>query len=126
MIIKHIFNLKRSTPTFVIYGELGVTPLSVEIKTRAISFWSKIVSGHAQPTRLSCQTYMVLYNMHKSNKYKSAYIENIENILNICGLSGMALASSHKSKMANVCYKQKLKDLQNWYSLATGTILVTD
>ena len=44
--------MKRSTPTFMIYGELGVTPLSVEIKTRAISFWSKIVSGHAQPTRL--------------------------------------------------------------------------
>ena len=87
--LKHIFNLKRSTPTFMIYGELGITPISVEIKTRAISFWSKIVSGHDQPTRLSYQMYMVLYNMYKSNKCKSAYIENIENILNTCGFSGI-------------------------------------
>ena len=48
--LKRIFNLKRSTPTFMIYGELGITPISVGIKKRAISFWSKIVSGHDQPT----------------------------------------------------------------------------
>ena len=35
--LKYIFRLKKSTPTTSIYGELGLTPISVNIKTRIIS-----------------------------------------------------------------------------------------
>ena len=30
---KYIFNLKKSTPSYMIYGELGIMPLSVDIQT---------------------------------------------------------------------------------------------
>ena len=41
-IFKHILNLKRSTPSFMIYGELGVFPISIDIQSRMVSFWTKV------------------------------------------------------------------------------------
>ena len=37
---KQVLNLKKSTPTNMLYGELGVTPLYIDIQTRIVSFWS--------------------------------------------------------------------------------------
>ena len=42
---KYIFNLKKSTPTYMIYGEVGITPISVEIKNKTISYWTKLVNN---------------------------------------------------------------------------------
>ena len=42
---KYIFNLKKSTPSYMIYGELGIMPLSVDIQTRFISFWANIIEN---------------------------------------------------------------------------------
>ena len=36
--IKLIFNVKRSTPTNMIYGELGIFPITVDIQQRVVSF----------------------------------------------------------------------------------------
>ena len=56
----------------------------------------------------------------RSNKCKSAYIENIERILNSCGFSG--IWQSHdviNPRWLSLAIKQKLRDqyLQNWHSL---------
>ena len=40
---KLILNLKKSTPNFVIYGELGIYPMSVYIEHDYL--WSKMVNG---------------------------------------------------------------------------------
>ena len=42
--LKYALNMKKSTPTFMIYGELGVTPISIDIKNRVISFWSRLLT----------------------------------------------------------------------------------
>lgn len=121
---KHIFHLKKSTPSFMIYGELGVTPISVDIKAKTISFWSKIVSQHDQPTRLSYQIYTILYNLHKSNQCKSIFIENIESILNSCGFSGIWQTQDViNPKWLSLAIKQKLSDQynQNWHSLVESS-----
>ena len=39
---KYIFNLKTSTPSAMIYGELGILPLRIDIQCRMISFWARI------------------------------------------------------------------------------------
>ena len=36
--LKHIFNLKSSTPNYMIYGETGRFPLHITIFTRMISY----------------------------------------------------------------------------------------
>ena len=30
-VLKYLFNLKKSTPTYMIYGELGIVPITVAI-----------------------------------------------------------------------------------------------
>ena len=35
---KYIFNLKQSMPSYMIYAELGATPLYIDIQTRIIPF----------------------------------------------------------------------------------------
>lgn len=42
---KLLLHLKQSTPDFMIYGELGRYPLEIQIKTRIISYWSRILTG---------------------------------------------------------------------------------
>ena len=42
---KLLLHLKQSTPDFMIYGELGRYRMEVQIKTRMISYWSKLISG---------------------------------------------------------------------------------
>jgi hypothetical protein len=43
--IELILNLKKSTPNFMIYGELGIYHMSVYIELRMINFWSKMING---------------------------------------------------------------------------------
>ena len=52
---KYIFNLKKTTPSYMIYGELGVTPLYVDIQSR-FSLWTKLVLN-AEKAKLSSTVY---------------------------------------------------------------------
>ena len=59
---KTIFGLKRSTPSYMIYGELGIMPLSIDIQTRTISFWSKLTDTD-DLNKLSSLLYKIIYGM---------------------------------------------------------------
>ena len=56
---KAIFNLKKSTPSYMVYGELGLTPISVEIQTCLISFWSKLIVNYDY-NKLSSEIYNIV------------------------------------------------------------------
>ena len=43
--LRRITKARKSTPMYMSYGELGRYPLSVIIKDRMISFWSRLVSS---------------------------------------------------------------------------------
>ena len=58
--LKQVLPLKKNTPHFMIYGELGRYPLSIVIKKRIINFWYKLVSGNANT--LSSSLYRILLN----------------------------------------------------------------
>ena len=77
---KLIFNLKNSTPSYMIYGELGITPLYVDIQKRIISFWCKLIENH-ETFRLSSIIYNAIYVLHKENKIKCQWIDNVKTIL---------------------------------------------
>ena len=40
--LKLIFKLKRLTPSFMVYGELGLTPITIDIQVRKVAYWSKM------------------------------------------------------------------------------------
>ena len=82
---KMILKVKKSTPSCILYGELGRYPVDVFIKSRMIGFWKRIVCG--KKDKISAVLYSLLYNLHITDNFHSKWICKIENILNECGMS---------------------------------------
>jgi hypothetical protein len=58
--LRKITNSKKSTPIYMLYGELGRHPLDIIIKTRMIKYWAKILrSDDSKLTRI-CYENMLL------------------------------------------------------------------
>lgn len=116
--LKTIFQLKKSTPSFMIYGELGITPIMVDIQSRIISYWSKAV--HNESNSLVSVMYKILYSMHKNGIYKSKYIDNVKTIIEHNGFSNIWISqNAFNITWFSKSMKQKLKDqsIQTWSSL---------
>ena len=58
---KYILKLNKSTCSNMIYGELGVIPISLQAKCRLLNFWAKLVDG--TECKLSNIFYYLLYEM---------------------------------------------------------------
>ena len=101
----------------MIYGELGITPISVDIKARVASFWSKIIEPVDDTTKLSSLLYNTVYNLHKNCNFKSSFVENAKNIIESCGFSGFWIYQSVPNpKWFSLAIFQRLKDqyMQEW------------
>ena len=77
---KQTLNLKKSTPSNMIYGELGVTPIYIDVQTRIISFWKKLINSPIE-NKLSSNVYKIIYEMHASNKIVSPWIKFVKHLL---------------------------------------------
>ena len=42
---KYILNVRPSTPTCLVYGELGIFPLHIYVHTQRIVYWVKVLKG---------------------------------------------------------------------------------
>ena len=69
----------------MIYGELGVTPLYVEIQKRFVSFWCKLIDNYKN-NKLSSLIYNLEYEMHMQKRIKSHWIDSIKYIFVLKGL----------------------------------------
>lgn len=86
--LKYLFNLKRSTPSYMIYCELGIMPISVEIQNRVLSYWTKLVEDKDY-LKLSSHMYLAIHTLHKTDHLKSDWLRNIETLLCSLGFSGI-------------------------------------
>ena len=123
--LKYIFKLKKSTPSHMIYGELGIFPITVEIRHRAVSYWCKLVTDSTNETigtqKLSTYVYSLIYNMHQNDKLKSQWLNNINNLLCNLGFSGMWESQTVvNAKWLSATLKRKLQDqyIQEWSTLS--------
>ena len=109
--LKSILNLKISTPNCIVYGETGDLPLKIDIQTRIISFWSKLVFPVSYT--LSSKLYAISlshYHNHRNDTFK--WLENVRSVLISCGFSG--IWDNHvfpNSKWLVKATNQKLTDL---------------
>lgn len=102
----------------MIYGELGRYPLEIQIKTRIISYWSRILTG--KDTKIAKLIYDLGICMNHEIGGKMLWYENIKHILNICGLSNIWIDQTiHNSKWLKAKIKLTLIDQfkQNWQSI---------
>ena len=51
--------VKKCTPNYIVYGELGRVPMSVHINARMLGFWARIVNGKKE--KISKTLYAILY-----------------------------------------------------------------
>ena len=65
--LKSILRMKISTPLIMVNGEFGLFPLEIQIKTRIMKFWAKILTG--KNTNISHKIYKVLLCLHNNNIY---------------------------------------------------------
>ena len=79
---KLLLNLKTSTPSCMIYGELGRHPLNITVKLNILSFWSKLING--KQSKLLSLLYRLLYlKIHGNNTF--SWIHFVKSILDDCG-----------------------------------------
>ena len=81
--LKRILCVKASTPTYMIYGETGCTPPSINIRERAMNFWLKT----SQQGNLATKAQQILLKIHDHNGYSSPYINYIKESFNTSGLT---------------------------------------
>ena len=113
---KHILHCKTSTPTCIVYGELGEIPPSIEIKCRILKYWASMLTN---PDKLSSRVYNVLLMLYNNNDYKSPWLKYVENTLNVNGL-GFYWLTQAVNNIDSFMYivKTRLTDKfqQEWHS----------
>ena len=113
--LKTIFNLKSSTPNYMIYGETGRFPLYINVFTRMTTYWSKMFT--CTEDKIVNIVYKYMYNQLSNDGIKCQWIECIQKILNNCGLSfiwnGQGVVNA---KWLSAIVNQNLKDqfIQKW------------
>ena len=112
---KLIFNLKKSTPSHMIYGELGATPLENDIKSRLISYWCRLTDQNSN--KLSNNLYTIIKSLHDKNILHSKFVESIKNLINTNGFGNIWENQNEFNKnWFKKAFKQKIHDqfLQHW------------
>lgn len=107
--LKHILNLKSCTPSYMVYGETGRFPLSVNIYTRMVSYWAKLFTG--PENKIVHILYKYLLNQYNNDFSKNPWIDCIHSIFDNCGFSNIW----NEQCIVNVDWitnavKQRLKD----------------
>ena len=84
---KYVLRLKKkSTPTCLLYKELGKYPIDIRIKTNIINYRGRIVTS-PKIHKLTNVRYKTIYELHTRNIFRSPWLVNVENILNQCGMT---------------------------------------
>ena len=67
---KMLLHMKSSTPSFMVYGELGRYRLGIDIKICMVSYWAKFIDG--RQSKLSNILYKLCLAL--SNRRKELYM----------------------------------------------------
>ena len=77
--LRQIFNLRESTPIYMLHAELGRHPIQINIKSSMIGFWLSIVNG--KESKLSKLLYSMMLKEHEKGSYNFKWIRCINDIL---------------------------------------------
>ena len=115
--MRRILPLKKSTPLYMLYGELGRKPLKFLIQQKIISFWARIVMG--KQTKISFLLHELMLRDQLLNKHNYTWINNIKTILNNLGMSDVWMYrnfQSNKILIEKIKLRQHDQYIQNWNS----------
>lgn len=111
--LRSITKCRKSTPLYMLYGELGRYPIEISIKSRIIGFWTKIVTGN------QLKLVNLLYQkLLQTGEQKFKWIRNVQHILQEVGRNDIWL-NQNENISQNIHHKVKkiLIDqfIQKWH-----------
>ena len=83
--LKYSLNLKKNTPTVMVYGETGILPIEFHIKFRMVNFWISLITG--KQNKLSYRIFMLCISLYKKNLLECKWLSYIKQIVDDCGMS---------------------------------------
>lgn len=106
----------------MIYGELGIMPITVDIQARTLNFWCKLIENNN--LKLSALIYKTIYALKCNGQIRSNWLNNIQNLVNSLGFSGVWQSQyCNNIKWLKKALRQKLNDqyIQKWLALNNTT-----
>ena len=117
---KMVFQLRKSTPTLMLFGETGKVPVDVHIKSRVLNYWFRLCHPDYKD-KISSHIYKLLYKLYINDLYVSPYVNFVKNTLQEIGLNGIWL-NQENMNFSPLWFKEKVKRclldnfVHNWYS----------
>ena len=107
--------MSKFTHNIMMYGELGMYPLSVMIKKRMVNYWTTILKSPGN--KLNRVMYDIVYDLHKRGLYTSMWINTIKEILEQNGKNYIWLNQDcmFNSKLIYISECDSFKQL--WHSI---------
>ena len=96
--LRNILKLRKSTPLYILYAELGRRSLQINIKNRMIGFCISIING--KNSKLTNLLYNTLYNENEIGNYNFKWIKCIKDTLISFGKIGLFCADSLQNAQA--------------------------
>ena len=117
---KIVLKLNKSTPSCMLFGEIGRFPVDVHLKTRMLCYWYKLVN-HANSSKFSSVMYRFCLKMYENSSLQFTYIDCIKTLLGELGLYGIWLNQANLTFSID-WFKEKVKRclmdqyIQTWLS----------
>ena len=121
---KLLLKLKTSTPSYMIYGELGLFPIEIDVKLRMISYWARLLTG--KETKLSYLSYKILYNLFIDEDLDFSWIKHVKHIFDDTGYSyiwSQQLFQNSDLLLALIRNRLHEQFTQEWHSLIQNSII---
>ena len=85
--LKLLLGVKATTPSCMIYGELGIYPLLVDVKIRLLTFWFKLVKDYLQGSnKISNLMFRLGMQIEENNQPTQAWLKFVKITLENLGL----------------------------------------
>ena len=125
--LKKILHLRPSTPTCMVYGEVGKLPLQVTIDKHMINYWIRLLNKDI--TSYASIIYTITLKLFISGEYKTQWLSRVKGILDNCGLSYIWLNQNFidNSQCKSIIHK-RIEDMahQKWYiDLSNSSMCIT-
>lgn len=95
--LRSLTHFRKSTPLYMIFGEFGRYPIEINIKSRMIGFWVRILTN--KQSKLS---YILYRKCIETPNFVSKWVTKIKQILYECGKSEIWLTQAPPINLAKV------------------------
>ena len=82
-VLQNYFECQKLTPNCILYGELGRYPITIQIKSRMVGFWQRIVNE--KQDKIAHRLYKILLTMHEGDFFRSKWLLSVKNGLILSG-----------------------------------------